>query len=176
MKNIGHSIDHPAPGLIFRFRVVMSLFIIGLIVSGLTAFPLQWELGLLAKWMGVAGADPDSLTGLRHWIACVHEGLQNSYRDYPFLGYGTDWLAFSHIVLAVFFIGPLREPTKHDWILISGVIACAGVIPLALICGPIRGIPMYWRLIDCSFGVIGVLPLLYCMRISRRLKKLYSAA
>jgi hypothetical protein len=38
------------------------------------------------------------------------------------------------------------------------------VIPLALICGSIRGIPFYWRLIDGSFGVIGLIPLIYCLR------------
>lgn len=39
------------------------------------------------------------------------------------------------------------------------MIACAGIIPLALICGAIRGIPFYWRLIDCAFGVFGIIPL-----------------
>jgi len=29
----------------------------------------------------------------------------------------------------------------------------------------LRGIPIYWRLIDCSFGVFGGLPLLYCLRL-----------
>ena len=55
-----------------------------------------------------------------------------------------------------------------------GLIACAGVIPLALIAGPVRGIPVYWRLIDCSFGIVGCVPLLICRRaviaIERRQK------
>jgi hypothetical protein len=42
------------------------------------------------------------------------------------------------------------------------MIACAGVLPLALIAGHVRGIPPVWRFIDCSFGVIGILPLLLC--------------
>jgi hypothetical protein len=33
---------------------------------------------------------------------------------YPFLAYGTDWLAFAHIVIAVFFIGPLVKPKDYD--------------------------------------------------------------
>jgi hypothetical protein len=45
------------------------------------------------------------------------------------------------------------------------------VLPLALIAGPIRGIPFYWRLIDCSFGVIGVLPLLICLHYIRRIEQ-----
>lgn len=151
-----------------RFRIALVLFLVGLILSGVTAFPLLAELRLLAKWLGVdTVTDPESLSGLKYWIAHVHVGLERTYEAYPFVGYGTDWLAFAHLAIAVFFIGPLREPTRHDWILVSGIIACAGVIPLALICGPLRGIPFYWRLIDCSFGVIGVLPLLYCLRLSR---------
>jgi hypothetical protein len=39
------------------------------------------------------------------------------------------------------------------------MIACVAIIPLAFICGPIRQIPFYWRLIDCSFGVFGIIPL-----------------
>jgi hypothetical protein len=50
------------------------------------------------------------------------------------------------------------------------MIACALVIPLALICGPIRGIPFWWRLIDCSFGVIGLVPLWYALRLTRKMQ------
>ena len=28
-----------------------------------------------------------------------------------------------------------------------------------MLCGALRGIPIYWRLIDCAFGVLGFLPL-----------------
>lgn len=149
----------------------MGFFIGALIASGVTAFPLRWELGLLSSWLGIEpSADPASLGGLRYWIAHVREGLEQSYGRYPFLAYGTDWLAFAHLMIAVFFIGPFREPAKHNWTLISGLIACASIIPLALICGQIRGIPLYWRLIDCSFGVFGAIPLLYCLHLSRALK------
>lgn len=158
-----------------RFRIVLSLFIFALVMSGVTAFPLRWELNLLASWLGIApGADPASLSGLKYWIAHVRSGLEHTYDEYPFLAYGTDWLAFAHLTIAVFFIGPLREPTRHDWILISGIISCVGILPLALICGPLRGIPFYWRLIDCSFGVFGIIPLFYCLGISRRLQRMQS--
>jgi hypothetical protein len=158
--------------LILRFRIVLAIFILGLVLSGLSAFPLGWEVDTLARWLGVdTNADLATLTGLRYWIAFVREGLGHSYDRYPFLAYGTDWLAFAHLAIAVFFVGPLREPTRHDWVLVSGIIACAGVIPLALICGPLRGIPFSWRLIDCSFGVFGAIPLAYCLSLSRRLKR-----
>ncbi len=154
-----------------RFRIALTIFIFGLVVSGVTAFPLRWELDLLASAVGVGNpaSDLESLAGIQYWIAYVRNGLHAAYQDYPFLGYGTDWLAFAHLAIAVFFIGPLREPEGHDWILKSGLITCFGVFPLALICGPIREIPFYWRLLDCSFGLFGSLPLLYCLSISSRL-------
>jgi hypothetical protein len=52
-----------------------------------------------------------------------------------------------------------------------GVIACAGVVPLALICGPIRGIPFGWSLVDMSFGLFGVLPLIPVLRHIRALER-----
>ena len=48
------------------------------------------------------------------------------------------------------------------------MIACALVIPLALIAGLIRGIPFFWRVIDCSFGVVGIIPLWLARRAIRR--------
>lgn len=39
------------------------------------------------------------------------------------------------------------------------MIACVLVIPTALIFGEIRGIPLWWRLLDCSFGIFGLIPL-----------------
>ncbi len=155
---------------VFRYRVVMGFFVIALVLSGVTAFPLLHELRLLASVLGIApDADYQTLTGLRHWIGFVREGLEQTYARYPFMGYGTDWLAFGHIVIALFFIEPWRRPGLCQGNLVIGMIACAAIVPLALICGAIRGIPVYWRLIDCSFGVFGIVPLVFCWRIGRRL-------
>ena len=157
--------------LVFRYRLVLGAFIAGLVLSGVTAFPLLHELELLARLLGVpADAAPASLQGLQLWIGTVREGLRAMHAWYPWLAYGTDWLAFGHITIALFFLGPWREPVANAWVLKIGLVACAGVLPLALICGPIRGIPLYWRLIDCSFGVFGALPLLYCLRLTQRMR------
>jgi hypothetical protein len=96
-----------------RFRIVLAAFMIALVASGITAFPLLHEVGLLAEVLGVPpdAAQEDS-DGLRHWVGYVHEGLEESYGKYPFLAYGTDWLAFAHIVIAVFFVGPLIRPAE----------------------------------------------------------------
>ncbi len=74
------------------------------------------------------------------------------------------------IVIGVVFIGPLINPVKNIWVIHFGLIACAMVIPFALICGYIREIPFLWRLVDCSFGVFGSIPLLLVLKYITKLK------
>ncbi len=74
------------------------------------------------------------------------------------------------------FYGPFRAPVRNIWVVDFGIIACAGIIPLALVCGPIRGIPLYWQLLDMSFGVFGVIPLLAVRRMIKRLEAYELAA
>ena len=162
----------PQAGLVLRIRIWLVLFIIGLVLSGVTAFPLEHETAVLNHIFRVASVTPPrGEPALHTWLRRVHEGIVQTNRAYPFMAYGTDWLAFAHLVIAIAFVGPLIDPVRNKWVLIFGVIACVGVIPLALIAGPIRGIPPYWRLIDCSFGLIGVIPLLICLRYVRQLEQ-----
>ena len=57
-------------------------------------------------------------------------------------------LVHDHLVIAVAFIGPWRDPVRNIWVIEFGLIACVMVLPLALIAGPLRGIPLAWRLLD----------------------------
>jgi len=148
-------------------RIWLSLFILGLVLSGLTAFPLEHETSWLASLLHAHPILPGPIIV---WIAKVSGALRDTGLRYPFLAYGTDWLAFAHLVLAIAFLGPLRDPIRNKWVLQFGVIACIAVVFLALIAGPIRGIPFLWRLIDCSFGVFGAIPLLICLRLVNRLQ------
>ena len=143
-----------------RIRTLLLVFIVGLVLSGLTAFPLDRELRLLSAWLGIdPTVEPSVYVGPRGWIARVGAGLHDTYAKYPFVAYGTDWLAFAHLVIAVAFIGPIRDPIRNTWVVTFGLIACLAVPPLALIAGEIRQIPIWWRVIDCSFGVLGAFPL-----------------
>ena len=158
-------------------RVSLAIFITGLVVSGLTAFPLLREVEWLCEWMGLpANTVAANYSGLSHWLLFVREGLANTYSRYPFIAYGTDWLAFGHLIIALFFIAPFREPGCHREVLRIGMLACVLVIPLAFICGPIRGIPLYWRLIDSSFGVAGIIPLAIALRTANRLRSVENSA
>jgi hypothetical protein len=154
-----------------RYRLVLGLFMAGLVFSGITAFPLKYELDLITSVRGLDHAASSApKTSLDSWLLTVHNGLHDTYSKYPWMAYGTDWLALAHIVIAIFFVGPFREPVRNVWILKAGLIACLLVVPLALICGAIRHIPFGWRLIDCSFGVFGALPLYYCLRLTKRME------
>ena len=92
-----------------RIRFLVIFFIIALTASGLTAIPLEWELGLLDRLAGSSSILGHILPGLGEWISRVHTGLQAAYAVFPQVAYGTDWLAFAHIVIATAFIGLLRN-------------------------------------------------------------------
>jgi hypothetical protein len=133
-------------------------FMTSLVLSGITAFALESELA----WM-------DHFISNRHssfsfWIHKVYIALKETNIHYPFLAYGYDWLAFAHLVIAVAFYGVIKDPVKNKWIIQFGRIACCMIFPLALIAGYVRGIPFYWQMIDCSFGIVGLIPLTICYR------------
>lgn len=156
-------------------RICLIIVILGLVVSGVTAFPLREELMLgrdILNSTGLSAVFPD----LAFWVQRVAEGLDITGTDYPFLAYGTDWLAFAHLAIAVAFVGPLIDPVRNVWVTIWGLIMCAGIVPLALIAGAIRGLPLGWQLIDISFGVIAAVPLTIALVLTRRLARAKAAA
>src|SRR4051794_22366545 len=93
---------------ILRFRIVLGLFIAGLVASGMSAVPLPREIKILATSMGVnEGADPTRYSAVQQWLLVVKVGLGDMYARYPWVAYGTDWLAFGHFAIAIFFVGAL---------------------------------------------------------------------
>lgn len=145
------------------------LFIVFLVLSGITAFPLVTELAFLTSHVTAFPAF------MQEWILEINAAIQQVSAEHPQLQYGTDWLAFAHIVIATAFIGPLQDPVRNSWVIRFGMIACVMVLPLAFIAGPIRGIPFYWQLVDCSFGVLGLIPLYLCYRKIIMLEKIQEA-
>ena len=159
-----------APHKLKWIRGLLAFFIVGLVVSGLTAYPLVHEIEILNNLIGTGTTMNEVWPGMAEWISKVHGGISETGQKYPFLFYGTDWLAFAHLVIAVAFIGPLRDPVKNIWVIEFGMIACLLVIPEALLTGPIRGIPFFWILIDCSFGLFGIIPLWFARKLTKQLE------
>lgn len=157
-----------------RIRWLTALFIIGLVLSGATAIPLETEVNGLVQMTDarqlVEAPVSTPAPVWAEWLCRVQTGLHETNVKFPFMGYGGDWLAFGHFVIAIAFIGAWRDPVRNIWLFEFGLIACALVIPYALVCGTGRGIPMWWRLIDCSFGVFGALPLWVCRRDVRKIE------
>lgn len=150
--------------LLTKIRVLIIFFMIALILSGVTAFPVETEL----RWLLNHAALVPNFA--KDWLQNVFAALEETNSKYPMLAYGFDWLAFAHIVIAMAFIGPLKDPIKNKWIIDWAILSCFAVFPLAFICGPIRQIPMFHIIIDCAFGVIGLIPLIICRKMIKKLE------
>lgn len=145
-----------------RIKFCLWLMVTGLFLSGITAFPIETELGYLNKT-----ASGSRL--MHNWLSQVYFAVKTTNSIYPYLSYGTDWLAFGHLMFALLFAGAIKDPIKNCWITEFGIIAAVAIFPLAFIAGGIRHIPVFWRLIDCSFGVATLIILIPCYRMINKL-------
>ena len=71
-----------------RIRLWLALFITGLVLSGVTAFPLETE----TRWLSTLLHHLPAPSALTAWIDRCHEALKQTNAAYPFLAYGTEWL------------------------------------------------------------------------------------
>jgi hypothetical protein len=148
-----------------RIRAMIIFFMIVLALSGITAFPVYTELKFIHEQQPFQAG-----SAMQHFLERVWTGVKEITERHPFLFYGFDWLAFAHIMIALLFIGPYKDPVRNKWVINWGILACIGIIPLACIAGPIRNIPWFHILIDCSFGIIGIVPLLIVKRWINKLE------
>lgn len=93
--------------LIKKIQLLILFFIIALILSGVTAFPVETELHWLLNHPAMVPSFGEK------WLQNVYAALVETNAKYPMLAYGYDWLAFAHIVIAMAFIGPLKDPAKN---------------------------------------------------------------
>jgi hypothetical protein len=151
--------------LLPRIRRWTLFLIVGLVLAGGTALPIQTELeagvALLGEDMSARGLLPEQAVA---WLRSLRDGLRATSAHAPFMFYGTDWLAFGHFMIALAFVGALRDPVRNRWLYEFGMIACALVPLWAFVWGQLRGIPWWWRLIDSAFGVVGFVPAWLCHR------------
>lgn len=167
MPSLAPSLSIPSEArLERRIRRWILFFIAALWASGLTAVPLEWGTRVLADAMAGRGGPWAA------WSAQVAAAIADVAAQHPLLFYGTDWLAFAHIVIGLAFVGPLRDPVRNRWVIEWGLWSCALVPVLAFAWAPVRGIPFFWRCVDASFGVIGAVPLWLVLRDIRSLETL----
>lgn len=106
----------------FRCQMCICLIITGLILCGITAFPIETELSIL-----VQHSVADSLMG--NWLNSIYQAIRFTNQHYPYLNYGTDWLAFAHLILAFLFVGPLINPVKNIWVIQFGIVSAIFDLP-----------------------------------------------
>lgn len=159
-----------------KIRMLIVFYMVALVAAGVTAFPVEFELKTICTLFSI---DEETLSQMQDnaiepvfsWLYQVKNGISETNYRYPYLAYGYDWLAFAHIIIAAIFVGPLRDPIKNKFVIQWGMFACLSIFPLALICGPIRSIPFFWTLVDCSFGIFGVMPLWFCSKLIDKYEK-----
>jgi hypothetical protein len=83
-----------------HIRYLLVLFTLALVMSGLTAVPIRWEIDILQDVIGEGTWMEQVWAPLAYWISFVHRGLTETSQAYPFIFYGTDWLAFAHMVVS----------------------------------------------------------------------------
>src|SRR3990172_9391582 len=76
-----------------RIKRWIVLFIVFLILSGITAFPIETELFITVNHSSVFPPF------IQIWLSTIYNAVKETNSDYPYLSYGTDWLAFAHIVI-----------------------------------------------------------------------------
>ena len=157
--------NDPVERLRSRIRAWTLFLIAGLVLSGATALPIPTQVRLGIRLLGPdlrgGGGVPEDVA---RWLRTVRDGVEATASTAPFMFYGTDWLAFGHFVIALAFLGALRDPVRNRWLYRFGMLACAMVPAWALVFGAIRGIPLWWRLVDAAFGVVGFVPAWLCDR------------
>jgi hypothetical protein len=155
-----------------RVRLLLTLFIIALLLAALTAWFLIPAANIARRFLGEGTVLGSSLPSVAQWITLVQKALADTKAKYPFMFYGTDWVAFAHIVMVIACLGPLRDPVRNIWVLQFGLIGCTLMIPMTLLSGVARGLPWSWQLFDCVIAVAGAIIFLMCYRYARQMETL----
>lgn len=153
-----------------KIRFILILFFLGILFGLHTVVFVEIETAFFVKHLGRDTLTGEKLPMVSAWIEQLHYDITESYKAYPVMAYCMDWLSYACVVFALFIIGAINDPVRNIWIIQVYMIACilAALLPFAA--GPLRGIPVFWRCIDCSFGIIGFILLFYAYRLTRQLQ------
>ena len=138
----------------------------GLFVSGVTIWPWDIELSFaISALQAIAGPEP-----LIQLLQDIQQDMRLLEQSNSFVLYVADWLAFAHLVLAVLFLMALKNPIRNVLVVRFGILCSLSVPVLAITCIPMRGIPLFWILIDSSFALCAI-PLWIALKDIRKLER-----
>ena len=164
-------VDMKTSHTLLHVRFWLVFFSMALIISGVTAIFAREGLQILSPFFAKGSILQVYWPDMAEWLSLVYQSIEETYDKYPFLAYGYDWLAFGHFIISIPFLMAVNDPRRYSWVVTYGIIACVSVIPFAIVFGAIRGIPVFWRIVDTLFGIGGLLVLLF---LRKQLKTLDS--
>ncbi len=68
-----------------NIRTLLIIFIVGLVLSGITAFPIETELQIAHDVISTSSTRNE----LTNWLEHVYTGVHETNQKYPFIAYGT---------------------------------------------------------------------------------------
>jgi hypothetical protein len=107
-----------------KIRGIIVFFMIALALSGITAFPIETELNTFFSVTDINSESVNDYPEIFKFLHYIKENVTETNLKAPQLAYGCDWLAFAHLVIALLFIGPYRDPVRNKWVIQWGMIAC----------------------------------------------------
>lgn len=155
---------HPVrpASLLSRIRLVLAIAIVCLILGSLATLAAPHTISVVLSILSrMEIATPDTSHSFR-WLQHIQLQLGRDSDLHPMLHFCADLFAFVQLVFALALIGPLRNPIRNQWVIQFGILACCGLIPVALILGPWHGLPMAWRLVSCGAALCGIVTLMLC--------------
>jgi len=155
---------------LFRVRVYLSVVLVGILFSCQMILFVEPEIQWIDKAIGQSPFVVQHFPQLSDWIGVLRVSVTETYQKYPVMAYCMDWLAFAHVFIAVALLGAIRNPVQNVWVVKTALITTLLMIPFTFISGGIRGIPCYWLLLDSSFAMIAILPLVLALRGIKRLR------
>lgn len=138
-----------------QVRILIALYVSALVISGYTAMIVPQGLKFLLEIV------PSDWTIIYQWLQKIETIISQTSIH---VLYGFDWLAFAHFGIAMSFYGVWKDPVRNRWVIDWAMWMSIAIFPFAFVMGYIREIPFWWQLIDCSFGVVSLIPLIMIHR------------
>ncbi|MBW8016467.1 MAG: hypothetical protein FVQ82_09785 [Planctomycetes bacterium] len=159
-----------------KIRIYLVIFFFGILFSLHTVLFVEPETEFFYQYLGPNTTVGEKLPFFSEWIEDIYISVKVTYTNYPAIAYCMDWLSYACVVFAIFMIGAIKDPVKNIWIIQAYMLACLLAAALPFIAGPFRDIPIFWRCLDGSFGIIGFLVLLTPYKLTKTLQKLAQVA
>lgn len=132
---------------IYRFS---RIFFVLMILSGLMATPLDQQAAAFLDRYYPSSSFTIMVSHILHAFGELK--MRHAYLSY---GYGFDWLAVSHVILGLLFMGVDTRYSRHFIFLEVGFLVYIVIIVVAIIKGIIEGMPVWWQMVNYVFGLTG---------------------